>query len=116
VVRLSQGKLLVLFECSKGNYQSGFKPFVVNDKPPFKPVPALSAPGDAELANADFRDGELSEFVKGRATVDCGRARRWLWTASGFQLLSHEHAPMCRGIPEGIMHPVFVAKRRPASR
>lgn len=115
VHRLSGGKLLVLRECYRAAYQSAYEVAIVNDKPPFKRVagmmPKAVDGSEEQLLNASFSDGVLNEYVKGRGIGDCGSARSWLWTATGFQLYSEEEAPACRGIPGGVMHPVFVAKR-----
>lgn len=105
--RLSSTKLLVMRQCWRGAYQSGWDLWVANDKPPFQPAVLRLPPGAGkqsvtELTDPSFSRGVLSSYAKGRGLSDCGDSSEWLYTASGFQLMAQQRAMMCRGIPGGV--------------
>lgn len=115
ITRLSATQVLVTRECWRAAYQSGYGFWIANDKPPHDPR-AVSLPSESkesmnDAMNADFENGVLSSYGKGRGLGDCGNSMSWLWTAQGFKLLSAEVAPLCRGFPGGVGLRTWVARR-----
>ncbi|WP_434629215.1 DUF1176 domain-containing protein [Chromobacterium sp. CV08] len=112
--RLNAGQVLVLRECGRAAYQSNYKAWIVDDKPPFRSRAAMphdEDDKDALLIGAAFERGVLSSYAKGRGIGDCGGGARWAWTGGDFQLMSAEVAPQCRGIPGGVPLRTWVSRQ-----
>ncbi|MYM84678.1 DUF1176 domain-containing protein [Duganella sp. FT50W] len=103
--RISDSQLLVVRQCSLGAYQGAYGVWRVNDKPPYAPVrlmlPDVDGKPEDSAVEANFEDGVLSSYAKGRGLGDCGSFNSWLWTADGFKLLESSNGPLCRGMPGG---------------
>lgn len=113
VHRLSADKVLVLRECGRGAYQGGFSVWIANDKPPYRPALAKLADGDAAyLMNAEFNQGVLSSYAKGRGIGDCNVSSAWAWTGGRFELMHAAEAPQCRGIPGGVSLRSWVTRQK----
>ncbi|WP_158300890.1 DUF1176 domain-containing protein [Chromobacterium sp. ATCC 53434] len=112
--RLGASQLLVLRECGRAAYQSNYKAWIVDDKPPFRSRAAMPRDEDgkdAPLIGAAFERGVLSSYAKGRGIGDCGGGASWAWTGGDFQLMSAEEAPQCRGIPGGVPLRTWVSRQ-----
>lgn len=113
--RLSDSKVMVMRVCSRGAYQSGYGFWIASAKAPHAPkplvFPSTGKDGVDLVMNAEFTDGVVSSFTKGRGPSDCGESSNWLWTADGFKLLDASSAPLCRGFAGGIALRTWVATR-----
>ncbi|MYM90951.1 DUF1176 domain-containing protein [Rugamonas sp. FT82W] len=109
--RLPGGKVLVLLECDRAAYQSGYGLWVARDKPPYDLKP-LELPGMKEggLMNASLEGGKLSSYAKGRGLFDCASFWTWVWTAQGFQPTETTQGYLCRGMPGGVPLRDWVAR------
>ncbi|NJD05544.1 MAG: DUF1176 domain-containing protein [Methylococcaceae bacterium] len=102
---LSADRVLVLRECMRGAYQGSSSAWIASAKPPHKPEPVQfpSEWGGSEdtISEAQFEDGILASYAKGRGLGDCGSAHNWAWTGAGFVLVEATEAPFCRELPAG---------------
>lgn len=105
IARLSDSELLVLRDCWRGPYQSAAGAWVAHDTPPYAPRRVLFPTADGatvdEVVNAEFADGELFSYSKGRGIGDCINTANWVWTGTDFALIHATEAPLCRGIAGG---------------
>ena len=105
VHQIRSKEYLVLMECARAAYQTGYRLWRVKqggqalDVAP-EVLPDLQEPA-LDLMNAEFSAGKLSTWHKGRGMGDCGGNREWVWTASGFALRLVNEAPDCNGIYGG---------------
>ncbi|WP_374419976.1 DUF1176 domain-containing protein [Chromobacterium sp.] len=113
VHRLSAKQVLVLRECGRGAYQSGSSVWIAQDKPPYQSRLAQLPGGEPEYQmNAEFDQGVLSSFSKGRGFNDCNASSAWAWTGSRFELMHDAEAPQCSGIPGGISLRSWVTRQQ----
>lgn len=114
VFRLSSAKLLFMRECNRGAYQSAYQLWTTNASPPYSPSKLMLPKGNesvnAELISPSFENGVLNAYAKFRGIGDCGETTRWVWTDSGFQMLTWERASQCRGFPGGAPLSLWFAK------
>lgn len=105
VTRLSNRRVLVLQECSRGAYQNSYRAWTANLSPPHKPqgvkFPTAAGEPTEDVGNADFQDGIMHSYFKGRGIGDCMESLDWAWTDQGFVLIDGLSAPLCRGMAEG---------------
>ncbi len=119
--RLSASQVLLILQCTRGIYQSGFAVWIANDKPPYAPQPARlrDALGREQplVLEAAFYNNELTSIGKRRGLGDCNVKASWGWTAAGFQLVEAYSSELCRAIPDGYLLRDYTATMiRPASR
>lgn len=103
--RLEEHDALVMVECYRGAYQSGYRIFRVPVLQPGKARLILlpSIPGrqpediltDAEY---DAAKGTLNHFAKGRGIGDCGETAEWLFDGKDFVLSALASEPRCPGV------------------
>lgn len=103
--RLNDTDALVLLECGRGAYQSGYRafrgPIAQPDK--LRRIGLPGIPGDAAedwLMNADYdpKSARLSEFSKGRGLGDCGSEHEWLFDGRDFVLVAAARQTRCQGV------------------
>ena len=99
--RLGPQSYLMLMECDRAAYQVSSRLWRVTLRPQPtarpEPLPDMGEPA-LDLMNADFSEGRLSTWHKGRGVGDCGSSRQWVWTATGFALRMASESPDCNGI------------------
>lgn len=100
VYRLSNNKLLVSQLAWQAAYNMGFSFWLINDKPPYNPRPALGD-ADAEGGASDYEQGFLSSANKGRGLGDCWCSASWVWTGKAFEKAEEGSTGMCKGFPGG---------------
>ena len=105
VARLTSTDALVLLECGRGAYQSGFRAYRGPIEAPgqLRQINLPSAPGRPDVswlmdADYDAPTGTLSHFSKGRGLADCGETASWLFDGSAFVLESLAIEPRCQGV------------------
>lgn len=105
VARLNATEALVLRECGRGAYQSGFRAYrgPIDAPAQLRQIALPSAPGRPDLtwlmdASYDDATGTLSHFSKGRGLADCGENASWLFDGRGFVLESLAIQPRCQGV------------------
>ncbi len=107
--RASLDQVIVLRECERGAYQSGYAAWLVDDKPPYaaRRLAFPQADGSSRMLamNAQWESGggSLRSITKGRAENDCGGDAFWTWTGNALELYNAHEAPLCRGMPGGGM-------------
>lgn len=110
---LTRDEALVMIECWRGAYQSGYLLFRTAVDAP-GPAVRLSLPWPAGVkgrdeeqidtfVNADYAPeiGLLSHFSKGRGIADCGEAASWIFDGHDFQLRSASYLDRCSGANPG---------------
>jgi Protein of unknown function (DUF1176) len=105
VARLNDADALVLVECGRGAYQSGYRAYRGPIAAPgeLRQIALPSAPGRPAsdwLMDADYHapTATLSQFSKGRGLADCGEATSWLFDGRAFVLESLAIEPRCLGV------------------
>jgi len=117
--RVSSGQVIVLRECQRGAFQSGYAAWLVEDRPPYtsRRVEFPQADGSSRpfAMNAQWEGGggSLRAITKGRAEDDCGGDAFWTWTGSALELYNAHEAPLCRGMKGGGMTLRTFAYARP---
>ena len=107
--RVSDGQVIVLRECQRGTFQSGYAAWLVDDKPPYgaRRLEYPQADGSSRplAMNVQWEGngGSLRSISKGRAENDCGGDAFWTWTGRALELYNAHEAPLCRGMPGGGM-------------
>ena len=105
ITRVSTTQVLVMRECGRGAYQSGRGLWLAKTKPPYAAkrleVPMPGGEPSDYVMNANFEEGRLTSYAKGRGVNDCGASYEWVWTAKGFALTGASIAPLCRGMAAG---------------
>lgn len=105
ITRLSSTQVLVMRECGRGAYQSGYGLWVANSKPPFEAqrlnLPLAAGQSTDYVMNASVSNGRLSSYAKGRGINDCGESFDWDWNGRSFELVDASQSPLCRGFPGG---------------
>jgi len=94
IVRLTKTQLLVSTRCWMGAYNMGNGYWVINDKPPFRPLLVT------QMAN-EFENGTLTGSHKGRGLGDCWNHQEWVWDGARFVHTASASTGMCRGFPGG---------------
>lgn len=94
VTRLSGSQLLVQHSCWVGAYNSGSGAWVINDKPPHRPVLVT-------LDATDYSNGKISSVQKGRGIGDCLNQTEWIWTGKRFAKSHDSTTGLCRLIEAG---------------
>lgn len=103
VADLGDGATLILVPCDAGAYNLMSAAFIrrgaeiaparfdadtgMNPDPAPIPMPV----------NAEWRDGTLSTFAKGRGLGDCGSIQRFVWDGARFRLVEQSNMGECRG-------------------
>ncbi len=105
VARITATDALVLLECGRGAYQSGFRAYRGPIEAPvqLRQISLRSTPGRPEMswlmdADYDAVTGTLSHFAKGRGLADCGESASWLFNGSEFVLESLAIETRCQGV------------------
>ena len=103
--RLNDSEALVLLECGRGAYQSGYRAYRGPIAQPAKlrmiSLPAL--PGEHRedwlmSAGYDPKTAHLSQFAKGRGLGDCGDSDEWLFDGRDFLLVAATRQTRCQGV------------------
>ena len=106
---LGGGRTLLIVPCSMGAYNLLAALFVSQGEE-WRPVRVdapigfaeTGAEGDGpvpELVNAEWKDGILSGFAKGRGLGDCGLAQSLVWDGVRLRLTEQSEMRECRGNP-----------------
>lgn len=105
VARLNTTDALVLRECGRGAYQSGYRAYrgPIDAPAQLRQIALPSAPGRPDVtwlmdASYDEATATLSHFSKGRGLADCGENATWLFDGRGFVLESLAIQPRCQGV------------------
>ena len=107
--RVSDDQVIVLRECQRGAFQSGYAAWLVDDKPPYGAhrldYPQADGSSRPLAMNAQWEGngGSLRSISKGRAENDCGGDAFWTWTGRALELYNAHEAPLCRGMLGGGM-------------
>ena len=107
--RVSDDQVIVLRECQRGAFQSGYAAWLVDDKPPYGThrldYPQADGSSRPLAMNAQWEGngGSLRSISKGRAENDCGGDAFWTWTGRALELYNAHEAPLCRGMLGGGM-------------
>lgn len=107
--RLTDSQLLVSTACWRAAYNAGLGFWVINSKPPFRPVLITTS-------GSDHDDGRISAAHKGRGIGDCWSNNAWTWNGSQFTHTEQSTSGMCRSFLGGAWSlPTLVTQvRRPA--
>lgn len=104
IVRLTKTKLLVSTRCWLAAYNAGSGYWVIEDRPPFRPVLVTAD------ANA-FDAGTLAAEHKGRGLGDCWYSTSWIWDGRSFVRSGQHSTGQCKGFPGGAWSlPTFVSE------
>lgn len=99
--RIASGSYLLLMDCGRAAYQISSRLWRVTLRPQLaarpEVLPDVAEPA-LDLMNADFSEGRLNTWHKGRGVGDCGSSRQWVWTATGFALRTADESPDCNGL------------------
>lgn len=107
--RVSDNQVIVLRECQRGAFQSGYAAWLVDDKPPYgaRRLEYPQADGSSRPLGMGVQweggGGSLRSISKGRAENDCGADAFWTWTGRALELYNAHEAPLCRGMLGGGM-------------
>ena len=107
--RVSDNQVIVLRECQRGAFQSGYAAWLVDDRPPYAgrrlAFPQADGTTRPFAMNAQWEGsgGSLRSISKGRAENDCGGDAFWTWTGYALELYNAHEAPLCRGMQGGGM-------------
>lgn len=103
MVALGDGATLLLVPCGAGAYNLMSAAFVrrgdTTEPARFDAETGLS-PDPAPIpqpVNAEWRDGALTTFAKGRGIGDCGSRQRFVWDGASFRLVEQTVMGECRG-------------------
>jgi hypothetical protein len=103
--RLDEHDALVMVECYRGAYQSGYRMFRVPIAQPAKvrmivlpSIPGQQAEDILTDAEYDAAKGTLKHFAKGRGIGDCGESAQWTFDGRDFVLAAMASEPRCPGI------------------
>jgi hypothetical protein len=99
---LDARRSLVLLACGSGAYNVSYLPLIAEasgGSVRIEPAPfdSMTAGWDGMLVNADWDDGEISSYAKGRGIGDCGVAQRYAWDGGRFRLVEQSEMGECRG-------------------
>lgn len=100
---LGGGATLILVPCDSGAYNLMSAAFVrrgdTTDPAQFDADTGMSPDPQpiAQPVNADWQDGELTTFAKGRGLGDCGSMQRFAWDGRRFRLVEEKSMGECRG-------------------
>ena len=116
--RLSNDKLLVSMLVDIAAYNQTVAVWIVNDKPPYNPKPAIeggevyNSTEDKESAVEVVQNkGILHSSARGRGMADCWFWASWAWTGKSFENATESSSGMCRGFIGGTWDlPTFVSK------
>lgn len=109
-VALGDGNMLLLVPCDTGAYNLMSAAFIRdaqgNDRgAPFDAETGI-APDPVPVAqpvNAEWRNGVLTTFAKGRGIGDCGSMQRFAWDGTRFRLVEQRDMGECRGSTDFIV-------------
>ena len=116
IERLSKDKLLVSMLIDTAAYNQTVAVWIVNDKPPYNPKPAIAG---GEVYNSTEESvvevlqnkGILHSSARGRGMADCWFWASWAWTGKSFEKATESSSGMCRGFIGGTWDlPTFVSK------
>ena len=103
--RVSATQVILLRECERRAFDSGYAAWLVDDKPPYAARRLAFPRVDAEpadlVADAEFDAQELRSIGKKDAGNHCGDDAFWAWTGQAFELTNAHVAPLCRGFDGG---------------
>jgi hypothetical protein len=103
--RVSASQVILLRECERRAFESGYAAWLVDDKPPYAARRLTFPQVDGEptdlAADAQFDEDELRSIGKKDAGDHCGDDAFWAWTGKAFELTSAHAAPLCRGFDGG---------------
>jgi len=103
--RVSATQVIVLRECERRAFESGYAAWLVDDRPPYTArrltFPQVEGEPTDLAADAEFDDDELRSIGKKDAGDHCGDDAFWNWTGSAFELSNAHAAPLCRGFDGG---------------
>ncbi|MGX9728610.1 MAG: DUF1176 domain-containing protein [Candidatus Electronema sp. VV] len=116
--RLSNDKLLVSMLVDIAAYNQTVAVWIVNDKPPYNPKPAIeggevyNSTEDKESAVEVVQNkGILHSSARGRGMADCWFWASWAWTGKSFEKATESSSGRCRGFIGGTWDlPTFVSK------
>ncbi|WP_448502173.1 DUF1176 domain-containing protein [Sphingomonas sp.] len=100
---LGGGATLALIACGAGAYNIVTAPFVLTAGADWRPAPIDAPSGFGEdgsspmLVNADFADGVLTTYAKGRGLGDCGVTQAFVWDGTRLRLSEQTEMRECRG-------------------
>ena len=94
VYRLTKTKLLVSAMCWRGAYNFGYGYWVIDAKPPFRPVPVT-------FSGSEYSDGSITASHKGRGLGDCWSFDVWTWDGKQFVHTESSSTGMCKLLAPG---------------
>lgn len=92
--RLTSSKLLVSTTCWMAAYNMGDGYWVINDAPPYQPVPVTDS-------GSGFEDGTIVAGHKGRGLGDCWYMNSWTWDGERFVHVEAASTGLCKGFAGG---------------
>ncbi len=92
--RLASSKMLVHITCWRAAYNGGTGYWVVNDRPPFRPVLVTSSGTNSDTAT-------ISENHKVRGLGDCWSLMTRGWNGKSFEVIAQSTTGMCKLIAPG---------------
>ena len=103
--RVSASHVILLRECERRPFDSGYAAWLVDDKPPYAArrltFPRVDSEPTDLVADAEFDEDELRSIGKSDAGDHCGDDAFWAWTGTAFELTGAHAAPLCRGFDGG---------------
>ncbi|MGX9728609.1 MAG: DUF1176 domain-containing protein [Candidatus Electronema sp. VV] len=116
IERLSEDKLLISLLVDRAAYNQTIAVWVVNDKPPYNPTPAIEGGLVYNSAKESAVEvlkskGILESSARGREIADCWNWASWAWTGKYFEKAEEISSGMCRGFSSGAWSlPTFVSE------
>lgn len=108
--RLTDTQLLVSTPCWRAAYNGGLGFWVINDKPPSRPVLVTTS-------GSDHDDGTISAGHKGRGLGDCWSRNAWTWNGTQFVHTEESTTGLCRSFLGGAWSlPTLVTQVRRSAR
>ena len=116
IERLSEDKLLISLLVDRAAYNQTIAVWIVNDKPPYNPTPAIEGGlvyNSAKESAVEVLQstGILESSAKGREMADCWNWASWAWTGKSFEKANESSTGMCKGFSSGAWSlPTFVSE------
>lgn len=92
--RLTSSKLLVSTTCWMAAYNMGDGYWVINDAPPYQPVPVTDS-------GSGFDNGTIVAGNKSRGLGDCWYSNSWVWDGERFVHVGAMSTGLCKGFAGG---------------
>lgn len=107
VSELNNKRALAATLCWRAAYNEGYGYWVINEKPPYRPVLVT-------FEGSDYQTGVIVATQKGRGLGDCLSSSSWIWDGKQFALTKEATSGMCKLVsPGGAWElPQFVADVR----